>query len=218
MNDAYTQKDIPRRQAPIHLLEPYHLSNGEMLMAIGAKYRCVREEVVSGDELAALARVIDAVNRASCLESSDDTWAPIPIEIVLPRDLAAEDLFLAERLIPKLRERLPLFEAEAVEKVVKVLAAAYRWEIGEGPVPEPVIPADAYADLDHGWVEAYLVYRWTNRDRSNPPSAQALARLAAHHFGLIEDNSSPFVVMAQDVMRFYSQREAQPPQASEADA
>jgi hypothetical protein len=221
MDDTSIQKDIPQRQVPLHLLSPYHLSNGDLLLAIGAKHRCARESVLTGDDLAALTRVMNAVMRAASPSVSSTIpyiWTPGPIEIVVPRDLAIEDLFLAEQLMARLREKIPQLEAEVVEKMIKALADAYRWEIGKGPAPEPVIPADACADLDYNWVEAYLVHRWTTRERNAPLSAGDLARLAAQHFGVIEEESGslPFRVMAEEVMRFYPTTRSTPSDEEEA--
>ncbi|HEU5374064.1 MAG TPA: hypothetical protein VFV38_01365 [Ktedonobacteraceae bacterium] len=116
-----------------------------------------------------------------------------------------------------MKDEIPPLEAEVVEKMMKTLADAYRWEIGKGPAPDPVIPADACSDLDYNRVEAYIVYRWTTWERSNPLSAEDLAKLAAQHFGVREEegDSLPFRVMAEDVMRFYPQSAARPTPSDE---
>lgn len=213
-----TTQNTPQRQIPLHLLAPYHLSSGDMLLAIGAKHRCAREGVLTGNDLAALTRVMNTMIRAASPPTGHDApfaWIPGPIEIVIPRDLAVEDLFLTEHLIVRLRAELPPLEAEVVENLIKMLANAYRWEIGEGPAPEPVIPADACADLDHSWVETYMVYRWTTRKQSAPISASDLATLTAQHFGIREEDALPFRTIAEEVMCFYTRSGSQLMQASE---
>ncbi|HEU5380632.1 MAG TPA: hypothetical protein VFV38_34850 [Ktedonobacteraceae bacterium] len=57
---------------------------------------------------------------------------------------------------------------------------------------------------NYNWVEAYIVYRWTTWERSILLLAADLAKLAAQQFGTGEekDDSLPFRVMAEEVMRF----------------
>lgn len=76
---------------------------------------------------------------------------------------------------------------------------------------------DACAELDHSWVETYLIYRWTTGVRNAPLSAGDLAKLAAQHFGVVEEgeDSLPFRVMAEEVTRFSPQSTAGPTQSDE---